>query len=733
MEDMYGLMAAFQLLEQRSAVKHASERFDKRALLQLHDDFGRELRSSAEGTVQIRSSVTDPISSGGAACSAPLEKLNPISFDELKVGEVHRGRVVYGMLCADAHKICSIVTLLEDNNGLAVRLEIYNVATSGADVKRLYPKGATVAVKEPYFKVAADDGLIIRVDNPANVVKVMAEKGKRTESLLHVDVEDMRKEGNRCFREQNWEAAAEYYTRCIDAALIQVKEGSSNANNSIVNGLLLAYSNRAETWLQIKEFKSALEDSDDALRIDPGHLKTQYRKGRALLGLRRYGAACECLKKAYKTSPGQREIQAALGQAKTFYAQSLNGKYDISDYLLGRGSTPPEVADFVGSVEIKMTEDGRGRGLYATRKIKTGQLLLVSNAVAVVYDSVFANITTATREDHLSAVVCAVSKSQRLLRQVYSLQDSPMSCSLDAPAIDLFKTESPGEQNENLVVDVKRIRDIIGLNAFGGTVQMFASKSSIYEANLRQQDHFHGLWLLPSFINHSCLPNSSWLEVGSAMFIHASKPIERGEEITIPYFDVLVTLPQRQARFKNWAFMCKCRRCILEHSFRTSLEPIITQRFDELISARCRRQLSDVDIQAGAEYLSLCVEAEEIIRSSHVLKTEEERLWIRASFVCPYLVAATVSRNSLSGMLHGSFPSWDKIMEVIQTTAPGDILNLKLAAGMFKNVQLLMGDENEAFLTQQKAVQAREACIRVFGKHSEDVLKAFVLEYSTEM
>lgn len=305
-----------------------------------------------------------------------------------------------------------------------------------------------------------------------------------------------------------------------------------------------------------------------------------------------------------------------------------------------------------------------------------------------------------------------------------------MSCSLDAPAIDLFKTESPDEQSENLLWDVSRIRDTIALNAFGGAVQMFASKSRFYEANLSQQDCFSGFWLLPSFINHSCLPNSSWLEVGSAMFIHACKPIERGEEITIPYMDVLVPLSLRQERLKNWGFICKCRRCILEHSFRTSLEPIITQRFDELISARCSRQLSDVDMEAGAEFLSLSVEAEEIIRSSHVLKTEEERLWIRASFVCPYLVAATESKNFLSAMLNGSFPSWHKIMEVIQSTVPGDTLNLELTGGMFKNFKLLMGEENKAFLMQQKAVQAREACIRVFGIHSEDVLKAFVLKYS---
>jgi hypothetical protein len=298
------------------------------------------------------------------------------------------------------------------------------------------------------------------------------------------------------------------------------------------------------------------------------HLKALYRKGRALVGLRQYAAACECLEKVAKTSPGQKEIQDALQQAKTLYAQSLNGKYDISDYLLGRASSPPRSGRFRGFCG---DQDDRRRPRPRTLrhpKIRTGQLLLVSNAVAVAYESAFptmfhvdnrCKVNTASREDLVSAVVCAARKSQRLLRQLYSLQDSSTPGSLDVPAIDLFKTDgqmSAGQevQNENLQVDVNRIRDIIRLNSFGEAEGTFVPKSKIYEATRSARQNFSGLWLLPSFINHSCLPNSSWLDVGSAMFIHASKPIERGEEITIPYFDALVPLPQRQAMCKNWGF-----------------------------------------------------------------------------------------------------------------------------------------------------------------------------------
>jgi len=300
-------------------------------------------------------------------------------------------------------------------------------------------------------------------------------------------------------------------------------------------------------------------------------------------------------------------------------------------------------------------------------------------------------------------------------------------------------SEGQGEQNENLQVDVNRIRQIIKSNSFGAAEgDMFASRLKRFEATIFQRGQsFSGLWLLPSLINHSCLPNSSRLDVGSAIFIHASKPIERGEEITISYFDTLLPLPQRQARSKSWGFKCKCRRCFLEHSLRTSLKPIITARFeqmhdqaqDELMAKRSRQQPFDVDLPACAEFARISIEAEGFIGRSQLLKTEEEKNWIRASFMSAYL-AGVQSERFVPIMKNSCFPSGQKLLEAIQSTVPGNLRNLLMAAWQFKDSQRWTGDENEAFSTRHASDQAREACISVFGRHSEDVLKGLVLKYS---
>jgi len=189
-----------------------SERFDKQALLQIHDSSCQRLATS----VQTSLSSTDPVGSSAAASSVSLERLEPISLTELQVGQVHRGRVLYGTLCAESFRMSAIMTVLEDNNGFAAKLAIYNADHSQKNVEMLYPKGAKVAIREPYFDRADDGSFVIRVDNPANV-EMLVNQEEQAKSLLDVDVEEMRQKGNDCFRDKQWDAVAEHYMKCIDA------------------------------------------------------------------------------------------------------------------------------------------------------------------------------------------------------------------------------------------------------------------------------------------------------------------------------------------------------------------------------------------------------------------------------------------------------------------------------------------------------------------------------------
>ena len=71
----------------------------------------------------------------------------------------------------------------------------------------------------------------------------------------------------------------------------------------------------------------------------------------------------------------------------------------------------------------------------------------------------------------MAAILCVARKSQRLIRQLYTLFISSTPNNLQVLAIDLFKTDDQilaGQevQNEILQVDVNHIWEIVRLNSF---------------------------------------------------------------------------------------------------------------------------------------------------------------------------------------------------------------------------------------------------------------------------
>ena len=56
--------------------------------------------------------------------------------------------------------------------------------------------------------------------------------------------------------------------------------------------------------------------------------------------------------------------------------------------------------------------------------------------------------------------------------------------------------------------------------------------------NPTEKRRYYDVWLIQSLINHSFLPNAYIISVGDVTSIRATKDINKGEEITIRYFDV---------------------------------------------------------------------------------------------------------------------------------------------------------------------------------------------------
>jgi len=77
----------------------------------------------------------------------------------------------------------------------------------------------------------------------------------------------------------------------------------------------LLYSNRAMTYIQIKDWENALHDANKCTELAPDFAKGHYRKGIVLTELKKKPEAIDALTKARDLDPKDVEIQQALDKA----------------------------------------------------------------------------------------------------------------------------------------------------------------------------------------------------------------------------------------------------------------------------------------------------------------------------------------------------------------------------------------------------------------------------------
>lgn len=207
----------------------------------------------------------------------------------------------------------------------------------------------------------------------------------------------------------------------------------------------------------------------------------------------------------------------------------------------------PPVAEFVGPVEIRWNE-GCERGLFATRQIFPGEVLLVSRPLAV-HSGVWAYSTAELVEQLLDAC----RNSARTRCQLQCLTDgwtsrAPPTLAVVSQALwpqpDTLPTEPLGSflTREVLV-------NVVDRNSFHVN-----SKTAIYG--------------LPSMINHSCGNVNASANIldplGDAILFRAETEINAGSEIFFPYFKVSGSLHRRRERSEAMGFCCRCERCRFE-------------------------------------------------------------------------------------------------------------------------------------------------------------------------
>ncbi|KAJ4916576.1 SET domain protein 35 [Raphanus sativus] len=364
---------------------------------------------------------------------------------------------------------------------------------------------------------------------------------------------------------EEWEESIHLYTKYIDLSRTQITNLAGSDPDTVPKvrkSLCLALCNRAEARARLHDSSEAMRDCDQALEIENTHFKTLLCKGKVLLALSRYSSALECFKTALLDPQASESVTAYVEKCKKLEFQAKTGAFDLSDWVLSgfRGRTP-ELAEFIGSIEIKKSEFS-GRGLFATKNIVTGALILVTKGVATergILGSEKAQMVM--WKNFVDEVTKSVRRCDRTRRLVSSLSTGEEEDTLEVPDVSLYMPEEEAFETcgDDSSLDMEKLLSILDVNS------LVEEAVSAKVMGKNKEYYGVGLWTLPSFINHSCVPNARRLHVGDYAIVHASRDIKAGEEITSAYYDVLSSpLEKRKEMAESWGFSCKCSRCKFE-------------------------------------------------------------------------------------------------------------------------------------------------------------------------
>lgn len=529
---------------------------------------------------------------------------------------------------------------------------------------------------------------------------------------------DLRVLGNILFGEENYEGAADLYTRSIRLA-----EAEEERQGKLVckSEIILGYSNRAEAYIRLQEYAKALSDAKKALSRDPNHLKSLFRKGRALLGLSQYEQALTTLQVAAPRAPTDRDLQAALHECSTGVQQSCHGHYDLAHYYLkGRqAGESPFCADYIGPVIITDVGRGRGRGLVLTKDVEAGELLLVSNPIAFLplqegdhsRTEMSQGLVNGKVQEGFRKIFDAAQAHNKGLEKMPTLYDGEKA--LPCPSVNCTDFESGPQERLN----ASRIRCIIRFNAINGDATMGWKNLPGSGEQDRKVEHW-GLWWLPSFINHSCLPSCCPILVGKALFVFASRDLRAGDEVTRPYFDIFQPFDQRrESSTQGWGFVCYCPRCKLEDALDTSLSKV-TEQYMKLMELASKSKS-----EFGTDEKLSEIQTTEALRCFHILESklkdfklnEAENNWVRSSFV-HYI-------DLINGD-HDLHTHLETIVEALVTVCPGSETTLHMAVVAKDSSRRTFGKKSAQFKAANQ--RALNICRFTYGKQKVSVLQSIV-------
>lgn len=379
--------------------------------------------------------------------------------------------------------------------------------------------------------------------------------------------------------------------------------------------------------------------------------------------------------------------------------------------------------------EIVQLDQGRGRGMVASKDISAGEcLFVIPPTVAVPVMKVLKEwkrrggaiddpgMLEAAADDLL------LEEMQRIVEEESSTATANSFLVLEGnattsisilPSIQCLLATDDTAARVDADTTTEGLRQIIRRNAFGPD---FLTYPAILR-NLPKRPHrVLGIFPLADMLNHSCQTNTVRVYVGEYMVVHASTKIAKGEEITTSYVPPTFCYPQRQAALQaSHGFTCLCQRCQIE----CELWDSPTEEMNETWQMQ-----QGISTGSNQDVISMVERLEKTTLSS--IKSNELQRFIRLGFIPTYIsyLNAALATKAISDegflklcmQLHCSFISSNPF-----STEHLSILHL--AYEIISNIHAQPGNDASRSLAKVKfwTEQVKNACMIRYGNLGNDL------------
>ncbi|KAG4292978.1 hypothetical protein FPRO06_12466 [Fusarium proliferatum] len=485
-------------------------------------------------------------------CLIPEKDLEPMSISDMRLQTHHRGKKVLLRVKTAPARAAAVVTIVEDEEGTAVLLALHQQLEEDLSAVRHPAQDSVAVLKNPFFDKIAEGTYSLQVYHPSDIIWLEHHDERIPEQWrVHEKIKSSKEyhaEGAELAEKEHWLPALHSYTLAISTA------GSPYEKQQALLG-------RSQVNLQLDRPRQALLDAieGDGL-LAASTEESLLLQARAIYNLGKFE---ECLEKLQaltaafpKSVPGWSMKSAIFKRLE----EQNDGGYAFDDMLVEAQETPPLIdrATFSSLVEIRIAP-GRGKGLFLTKDVSAGDLILCEKAFSYCFMDEKSHKTYPIL-GNLPLKEVTTGGSVRLWAQaIQKLYHNPEH-------IDTIQELFHGDQKKlqisecdgSPVVDSFMVERIIHYNA--GVSQ---DRGHPRDRKQRHQvpDFKH---LAPRFPNQPQLCQQlSASFIGDMQIIRATQDMSAGTELLLSYrapcsFE---SYEEVQHHLSRWGFKCACDLC----------------------------------------------------------------------------------------------------------------------------------------------------------------------------